>query len=106
MSAITFIACALVLMVSFFLRATRLYFLVLNVVSFGIIALDKFKSSNQLYRTRETDFYVLFLFGGWIGGLLGMMALRHKTRKASFLISVAVASALNIIVISRVFGWI
>jgi uncharacterized membrane protein YsdA (DUF1294 family) len=106
MSAVTAVACLLVLLVAVLSKSLGLYWVVINVVACGIVAVDKFRGLNQWYRTRESDFYVLYLFGGWIGGLLGMMFLRHKTRKASFLTATAVASAINVIVTARLVGWI
>jgi uncharacterized membrane protein YsdA (DUF1294 family) len=77
----------------------------MNVLAFLFVVGDKLKSMAQFYRTRESDFYVMFLFGGWVGGIAAMIIFRHKTRKINFLVSAAVASVLSIIVSFRVFGW-
>jgi uncharacterized membrane protein YsdA (DUF1294 family) len=78
----------------------------MNVLAFLFVVGDKLKSMAQFYRTRESDFYVMFLFGGWVGGFVAMILLRHKTRKTRFLVSAAVASVLSIIISVKVFGWV
>lgn len=105
MSAIAFIACFLVFLVAYLTRNVLFYGVVINLLALTVVALDKFKSTYQLFRIRETDFYVIFLFGGWVGGIVGMLLLRHKTRKVSFLVSAAVASVVSILVSVRVLGW-
>lgn len=62
-----------------------------------IIAIDKLKSINHFYRIREIEIFLLFGFGGWIGGLLSMMLFRHKINKISFLANSTLSLITNLL---------
>ena len=54
--------------------------IVMNLVSFGLMAYDKRCAAKGKWRVPErTLFLAAALFGG-LGGVLGMQLLRHKTR--------------------------
>ena len=74
------------------------YSVSLNIFTFMIIAIDKLKSINHFYRIREIDMFLLFGFGGWIGGLLSMLLFRHKIYKISFLANSTISLITNILV--------
>ncbi|MEA2100862.1 MAG: DUF1294 domain-containing protein [Campylobacterota bacterium] len=63
-----------------------IYFLSVNIVSFFIFALDKFKSIKDTRRVSEKTLHTLSLLGGFIGSTSSMLLFRHKTRKRSFLV--------------------
>lgn len=52
---------------------------------------DKWQAGRQGGRIAEAALCVLAALGGWPGGLAGMAAFRHKTRKASFQLKFAAA---------------
>ena len=106
MSIALFIACSLVLLLASFSGVFLQYCALLNVLAFLTVCLDKFKSTYNFYRIRETDFYMMFLFGGWIGGLFAMIMFRHKTSKISFLIKATVASVASIAFFVKIMGFI
>ena len=60
------------------------YFAVLSVFSFVLTGYDKAIAGGNHRRIRERTFYILAMFGGSPGLLLGMHLFRHKTQKASF----------------------
>ena len=54
--------------------------LVMNLVSFALMGIDKVKAKRGSWRVPEkTLFLVTALFGG-LGGTLGMRVFRHKTK--------------------------
>lgn len=106
MSVIVLIFSALVLFVAWLAKAFYGYLLVMNLLAFTIVAFDKLKSVNQWYRIRENDMFILFLFGGWLGGIFSMMFFRHKTRKESFLAMTTCASALSIFFTMKAGGFL
>ena len=54
--------------------------IVMNLISFGLMAYDKRCAAKGKWRVPErTLFLAAALFGG-LGGVLGMQLLRHKTR--------------------------
>ena len=54
--------------------------LVMNLISFALMGIDKVKAKRGSWRVPEkTLFLVTALFGG-LGGTLGMRVFRHKTK--------------------------
>jgi uncharacterized membrane protein YsdA (DUF1294 family) len=56
---------------------------VLNVFSFALYGLDKFKAREEKWRISEQNLLIASLLGP-IGAWLGMQHFRHKTRKPIF----------------------
>ena len=62
-----------------------IYYLVgINILAFFIYGLDKFLAIKKLYRISEYSLFILSIFGGPIGSILGMKTFHHKTRKITF----------------------
>ena len=60
--------------------------IVMNLISFGLMAYDKRCAAKGKWRVPErTLFLAAALFGG-LGGVLGMQLLRHKTRHWYFVV--------------------
>lgn len=62
------------------------YLVVINVLSFLLYGVDKFKSMTNKWRISEKWLLIPSLIGGSIGSLLGMIVFRHKTKKIYFYI--------------------
>ena len=60
------------------------YVLVINLVLFAVMGIDKYKARKGLWRIPEKTLFALAIAGGSIGGILGMQVFRHKTRHNSF----------------------
>ena len=56
------------------------YFLVLNIIGFAIMGIDKHKATKGAFRIPEATLFLVALFGGSLGSILGMRTFRHKTR--------------------------
>lgn len=78
------------------------YLLAINVFTFSVFAYDKAAAAGHRQRIRESVLLELCWIGGWIGGLAGMIACHHKTRKTLFKAGVAAAAAVWIIGIGLV----
>ena len=63
-----------------------IYLVIINVISFIIYGIDKYKAKKNTYRISEKSLFMLSIMGGMIGSLLGMRFFHHKTRKISFYI--------------------
>ena len=61
-----------------------IYLVVINVVTFFVMGLDKWKAKRGSWRVQESALFTLVLFGGGVGGILGMMHFHHKTKKLKF----------------------
>ena len=55
------------------------YLIVINIVTFLIYGIDKWKAKQGSWRISEATLLILAVIGGSIGALLGMKVWRHKT---------------------------
>ena len=60
------------------------YLALINIVLFVLFGRDKTAAQKGARRTPETTLLGLAVIGGSLGGLLGMLLFRHKTRKPAF----------------------
>lgn len=65
-------------------RNIIIYLLVINIVNFWIMWYDKHEAKKQEWRVSEKTLFILTLLGGSIGGIVGMYAFHHKTKKWYF----------------------
>ncbi len=81
------------------------YLLIINAVSFLLMLADKRRAKKHRWRIPESTLLLSAALGGSAGCLLGMYAIRHKTRKPKFYLGVpailAAQAGLWIWVISR-----
>ena len=61
-----------------------LYLAVINVVTFFMYGIDKWKAKKSKWRIRETALLGLAVLGGSIGAWLGMKVWHHKTQHKKF----------------------
>ena len=60
------------------------YLIVINIVTFLIYGIDKWKAKQGSWRISEATLLILAVIGGSIGALLGMKVWRHKTMHKKF----------------------
>ena len=60
------------------------YLMIINLTLFAVMGIDKARARARKTRVSEAALYTLALAGGSVGGIIGMLAFRHKTRHASF----------------------
>lgn len=63
-----------------------IYLIVINLVLFTTMAVDKGKAKRDKRRVPEATLFLMALLGGSIGGIAGMYCFRHKTKHMSFVI--------------------
>lgn len=61
-----------------------LYIIVINIVAFTIMGLDKSKSRRGKWRISERTLFNMAFIGGSLGILAGMYIFRHKTGRNKF----------------------
>ncbi len=65
-------------------KKVGIYLLVINLIGFFTMGIDKYKAQNDKWRIPEkTLFLITFLFGGF-GTIAGMKVFHHKTQKWYF----------------------
>lgn len=80
-----------------------LYFVILNVLSFVVMGVDKKKAVKHLFRIPESTLFILALIGGCIGSILGMYTFRHKTKHWYFVYGMPAILFLQIAIASILF---
>lgn len=70
----------------FNIRNILIYLLVINVIAFLAMYIDKKRAKWGKWRIKESTLLTLVLLGGGIGGIAGMYIFRHKTQKPRFVI--------------------
>ena len=66
------------------LHVVLIYLTVINVVTFSMYGIDKWKAKKSKWRIRETSLLGLAVLGGSIGAWLGMKVWHHKTQHKKF----------------------
>lgn len=66
------------------LKIILAYLLVINLVGFIIMLIDKQRAIHKEWRIPENTLIGISIIGGSIGMLLGMSAFRHKTKHIKF----------------------
>lgn len=70
----------------FTLKNILIYLLIINLITFLAMYIDKKKAKWGKWRIKESTLFTLVFLGGGIGGIVGMYTFRHKTRKPRFVI--------------------
>ena len=60
------------------------YLIIINIVTFLVYGIDKWKARKSLWRIREASLLMLAVLGGSIGAWLGMKVWHHKTQHKKF----------------------
>lgn len=76
-----------------------LYFVIVNIVGFIIMGIDKRKAVKRLWRIPESVLFTVALIGGSVGCILGMQLFRHKTRTWNFVYGMPAILLLQIILL-------
>ena len=71
--------------------------LTLNLLTFIIYGIDKFKAKKAKWRIPESTLLLLAVFGGSIGAWLGLQVWRHKTQHKKFFIGIPMILTLQVI---------
>ena len=65
-------------------NALLYYLIVINILTFAVYGIDKWKARQGSWRISEATLLILAIIGGCIGALLGMKVWRHKTQHKKF----------------------
>ncbi len=75
------------------------YLIGINVISFIMYGIDKYKAKKKKRRVSERTLFILSFLGGVVGSILGMFVFNHKLRKKYFYICNVLALILWIYII-------
>ena len=74
-----------------------IYFIIINILGFLIMFIDKQKAKKGKWRIPEKTIFIVTALGGGIGTIAGMYTFRHKTQKLNFIIGLPLITVLEII---------
>lgn len=88
---------------SFGWKAVAAYLIVINVIAFVLMGIDKHKAKKKQWRIPERTLFLSAAIGGSIGAMYGMHLFRHKTKHKSFLFGMPAILALQLLLIVMAF---
>ncbi len=74
------------------------YFVVMNVIGFSSMGIDKRKARKHKWRIPEARLFLYAILGGCIGSIVGMQVFRHKTKHTKFIVGMPVVLILWLVV--------
>ena len=80
-------------------NALLYYLIVINIVTFLVYGIDKWKAKQGSWRISEVSLLILAVIGGCIGALLGMKIWHHKTMHKKFKFGLPLILIIQIILI-------
>ena len=83
-----------------------LYLAVINLALFCVMGADKHRARRHRWRVRESTLFTLCLLGGSLGGVLGMLVFRHKTRHWRFVLGFPAILLLHLALAGYVLFWV
>ena len=78
----------------YLMPAIGIYILLINLISFFAMGIDKLKAKKNKWRIPEGTLLLFCFLGGGVGGLFGMSLFRHKTKHLKFQILVPLSIVL------------
>ena len=81
-----------------------IYLAIINAISFLLMLVDKYKARKNLWRIPEATLFMVAILGGSIGSLLGMYAVRHKTKHLTFTVGMPLILALQVMAAVLILG--
>lgn len=82
------------------IRWALYYLIVMNLIGFLSMAIDKKKAQAGAWRIPEKTLFLFALLGGSIGSISGMYIWRHKTKHITFVIG------MPLILIGQIVGYL
>ena len=75
-----------------------IYLVMINVLSFFIMGLDKVKAKKQRYRISENTLLFIALIGGSLGSYLAMYCFHHTTKHIKFYMGIPLILFIQILI--------
>lgn len=88
-----------VLIESLGIKNIIIYIIIINIIGFFAMGIDKWKAKNNAWRIPENTLFGITVLGGGIGTIIGMYTFRHKTKKLKFTIGLPAILILEILLI-------
>ena len=86
-------------MEKYIIIAALVYFLIINIISFALMGIDKKRAMRKEWRIRESTLFLTALLFGGLGSTIGMWHFRHKTKHWYFVFGMPTLMILNFVII-------
>ena len=86
------------------MKFMMIYLIMINILAFLMMKLDKYKARKHAWRVPEKSFFLLSIIGGSLGTWIGMYICHHKTRQWYFVVGIPIILSLQILLILKVKG--
>ena len=83
----------------FSIRNIAIYLIIINLVGFLSMLIDKKKAERGSWRIKESTLLIIAVLGGSIGSMAGMYTFRHKTQKPRFYVGLPIILITQILII-------
>lgn len=81
-----------------FTQIAVIYLIVINILGFLAMGLDKHKAKMAERRIPENTLFMFTILGGGIGTIAGMYVFHHKTKKMKFKVGMPLILILEILI--------
>ena len=81
-----------------FTQIALIYLIVINVLGFLVMGLDKHKAKMAERRIPENTLFTFTVLGGGVGTIAGMYVFHHKTKKMKFKVGMPLILILEILI--------
>lgn len=72
------------------------YLILMNVIGFVVMGIDKRKARKHKWRIREASLFLIAAIGGSVGSWAGMYVFHHKTKHWYFVVGMPAILALQV----------
>lgn len=75
------------------------FLLIINLISFIIMMLDKYRAIKKQWRISERNLFLLAFLGGGFGIYIGMFIFKHKIRKKKFIFCIPIIIGFQLLLV-------
>lgn len=77
------------------------YLLIINLVGFLLMFIDKRRAINHKWRISESTLILVSLIGGSVGSYISMQLFRHKTKHLKFTLGIPIIILLQVYIVIK-----
>lgn len=78
---------------------TCVYLIIMSIIGCGVMVVDKRRAIKDKWRVSETSLFTIAAIGGGVGCIIGMFAMRHKTKHKKFVIGMPLLTVVTTLII-------
>lgn len=79
-----------------------IYLIIINIIAFALMGIDKKRARNKEWRISEATLFVTALLFGSLGSNIGMRVFHHKTKHWYFVIFMPLIMVVQVVILAFV----